>query len=380
MEDYYDRARAPQQRRSPTGGRRKRRRSKTLILTLTLVGVFTVVLLVYLLFFSDRERTISMEATPISSSMTHLNTGRGLLYQTDGQLHYFDWQDHKKNYTAGTSSSDIKMTGSSSMSAVYNANFLHVVGQENAIPFTGTIDTVECGRGHLAVLRQDSEGGESVLVLSKDGVQIDQLLPGDQYIVDFGFYETTGEMLWVELLSDAAGQPTTTIRTYDLAKQDQTGAIQVQNQLVEDLYITGSSIFVAGTNQIIRYTHDGNKEAYRVTVYGYRVLDFSSAGSPTFLLTPRGGDMHAVKLLQLAEAAEASATETYLQLPSEGVAGFLMNGSLVVVSRERMFTYTLRGKLSDTAVFELPVDNAYKLSETMLLLESNGLYYTASIK
>ena len=79
-------------------------------------------------------------------------------------------------------------------------------------------------------------------------------------------------------------------------------------------------------------------------------------------------------------AAEASATETYLQLPSEGVAGFLMNGSLVVVSRERMFTYTLRGKLSDTAVFELPVDNAYKLSETMLLLESNGLYYTASIK
>ena len=65
MEDYYDRARAPQQRRSPTGGRRKRRRSKTLILTLTLVGVFTVALLVYLLFFSDRERTISMEATPI---------------------------------------------------------------------------------------------------------------------------------------------------------------------------------------------------------------------------------------------------------------------------------------------------------------------------
>ena len=69
-----------------------------------------------------------------------------------------------------------------------------------------------------------------------------------------------------------------------------------------------------------------------------------------------------------------------MQLQSEGVASFLMNGSLIVVSRDRMFTYTLKGKLSDTALFELPVDSAHKLSETMLLLESNGLYYTASIK
>lgn len=382
MERYYDRQRPVQARQ--TGGRRrrkKRRGGRTLLWTLAVGGVFTVALLIYLVFFSDRERTISMEATPISTAMTHLNTGRGLLYQTDGQLHYFDWADHKKNYTAGTTSSDIKMSGSSTMSAVYNASFLHVVGQDNAIPFTGSIDTVECGDNYLAVLRRDSEGSESVLVLTRRGEQIDQLLPGDQFIVDFGFYKTSaGEMLWVEMLSDTASQPTTTIRTYDLAKHAQTGAIQVQNQLVEDLYINTSSIFVSGTNQIIRYTHDGNKEAYRITVYGYRVLDFSSAGNPTFLLTPRGGDMHAVKLLQLSDTAVPAVTETYLQLQSEGVASFLMNGSLIVVSRDRMFTYTLKGKLSDTALFELPVDSAHKLSETMLLLESNGLYYTASIK
>ena len=90
--------------------------------------------------------------------------------------------------------------------------------------------------------------------------------------------------------------------------------------------------------------------------------------------------MHSDKHIQLSDTAVPADTETNLQLQSEGVASFLMNGSLIVVSRDRMFTYTLKGKLSDTALFELPVDSAYKLSETMLLLESNGLYYTASIK
>lgn len=407
MDSYYNRSRSSTQRSSGYGdsrsssrssgygdgrsnasrsygygsprGRRKRGMSSTLLLTIVLGGVFTVALLVFLIFFNDRERTISMKATPIASSMTYLNTGKGLLYQTDGKLHYYDWNDEKKNYTEGTTSADIRMTGSSTMSAVYNSTSLHVVGQSQPMTFTGTVDTVECGVSHLAVLRSDSEGSESVLVLSETGEQIDQILPGDQFLIDFGFYDVNGEKLWVEMLSDASAQPTITIRTYDLSMKAQTGAIQIQNQLVEDLCITDNSIFVVGTNQIIRYTHDGNKESYRETVYGYRMLDFSDASTPTFLLTPRGGDMHSVKLLRLTEDTSSSAVETYLQLPSEGVAGFLMNGSLIVVSREKMFTYTLAGKLSDTAIFELPVDNAYKLSETMLLLESGGQFYTAPI-
>lgn len=389
MESYYNnrpRSQRPPERpsqrpapRSAAPRRRKKKMSPTILLTIVLGGVFTVALMVYLIFFSDRERTISMETTPIEANMTYLNTGEGLLYQTDGKLHYFDWKDDRKNYTEGTTAQDIRMTGSSSMSAVYNASSLHVVGEKQPMTFTGTIDTVECGVSHLAVLRKDSEGAESVLVLSAQGEQIDQILPGDQYVIDFGFYDVGGEKLWVEMLSDAAAQPTVTIRTYDLALKQQTGAIQVQNQLVEDLFITKDSIYVAATNQIIRYTHDGNKEAYRETVYGYRVLDFSSASTPTFLLTPRGGDMHSVKLLQLAEEADSAAVETYLQLPSEGVAGYIMDGSLIVVSREKMFTYSLKGKLTDTAIFELPVDNAYKLSETMLLLESGGRFYTAPI-
>ena len=234
-------------------------------------------LVVYLLFFSERERTISMTATPLTAGVTRLNTGSGLLYQTEGHIHYYDWNDQGRNYTEGTATEDIRMSGSTFLSVVYTPTMLQIVGQEQPVAFTGEVLSVECGREHIAVLRRDSEGGESILVLSATGEQVDQLLPDDQYIVDFGFYTTTGEMLWMQTISSASGTPTTRITTYDLQRRTGVGVMQVQDQLIDGLYFTENSVFAAGTSQIIRYTHDGNKEIYREMVYGYRVLDFSAA-------------------------------------------------------------------------------------------------------
>ena len=133
------------------------------------------------------------------------------------------------------------------------------------------------------------------------------------------------------------------------------------------------------TKQIIRYTHEGNKEIYRVTIYGYKAVDFSNAsGTPTFLLTTRGGDFHTVRILTLAEEDAPAPVETTLQLPAEGVSAFIMGGRLIVASREQMFTYTLKGKLSATATFEQPIDTAIKLTDAKLLLSSNGMYYLAN--
>ncbi|MEZ4628385.1 MAG: hypothetical protein R2912_10010 [Eubacteriales bacterium] len=157
-------------------------------------------------------------------------------------------------------------------------------------------------------------------------------------------------MLWIETLNVGTGTPMTTISTYDLGKQDVTGMIHVQNQLVNNIYITKNSMFVVCTNQIIRYTHEGNKEIYRVMIYGYESLDFSNAsGTPTFLLTPRGGDFHTVRILTLEEGAAPESVETTLQLPTRGVSAFIMGSRLEVASREQLFTYTIKGKLSATA-------------------------------
>ncbi len=359
--------------------RRKKKKNSTLIFSLVTLGLLAVGLVIFQLIFNRQEATVSMDITPISATATYINTGDGLLYQTDGKIHFYHLTDSKKNYTYGMGASGIRMSGSESMTVVFNEAQLQVVGEKTPLAFTGEVEEVECGTRHLAVLRKAEDGTESVLIITKSGEQIDDLSYSGQCIVDFGFYSATSEMLWIEALNVNAGTPTTTISTYDLNKQEVTGMIHVQNQLVDEIYITSNSMFVVCTNQIIRYIHAGNKEIYRTMIYGYEVLDFSdSSGTPTFLLTTRGGDFHTVRILTLAEDTEPSAVETTLQLPTEGVSAFIMGSRLVVASRNQLYTYTIKGKLSSTATFEQPVDAAVKLTDTKLLLSSNGMYYLAN--
>ena len=362
-----------------TRRKKKKRKNSTLLFSVITLAVLGIALVIFQFIFNKQEETVSMDVTPISTASTYINTGDGILYQTDGQIHFYNLTDSKKNYTYGMGASNIRMSGSETMTVVFNTAQLQVVGEKTPLTFTGEIQEVECGTNHLAVLRKAEDSQESVLVLNRDGEQIEELPFPDQCIVDFGFYTTANEMLWIETLNVSTGSPMTTISTYDLKKQEVTGLIHVQNQLVNDIYITSKSMFVVCTNQIIRYIHEGNKEIYRTTIYGYEPVDFSNAsGTPTFLLTPRGGDFHTVRILTLVEDSAPAPVETTLQLPTEGVSTFIMGSRLVVASREQLFTYTLKGKLSATATFEQPIDSAVKLTDSKLLLSSNGMYYLSN--
>ena len=364
---------------APTRRKKKKKRNSTLIFSVVTLSILGIGLLIFQFIFNKQEATVSMDISPVSTTSTDINTGDGLLYQTDGQIHFYHLTDEKKNYTYGMGASNIRMSGSESMTVVFNESSLQVVGEKTPLTFTGTVEEVECGTKNLAVMRQSEDGKESVNVITKDGEQVTDLNFDDQCIVDFGFYTTNNEMLWIETLNVSAGTPMTTIQTYDLNKREVTGMIHVQNQLVNDIYITPDSMFVVCTNQIIRYIHEGNKEIYRTTIYGYEVLDFSFAsGTPTFLLTTRGGDFHTVRMLTLAEDAAPSPVETTLQLPAEGVSAYIMGSRLCVASREQLFTYTIKGKLSATATFQQPIDAAVKLTDNKLLLSSNGMYYLAN--
>ena len=359
--------------------KKKKKKNRTLFFSLVTLGVLGIALVIFQAVFNKQAETVSMDITPISASSTYINTGDGILYQTDGQIHFYHLTDSKKNYTYGTGASNIRMSGSESMTVVFNEAQLQVVGEKTPITFTGSVEEVECGTGYLAVLQKAEDGTESLLVITRGGEQIDDLPFADQCIVDFGFYTTQNEMLWIESINVSAGTPMTTISTYDLSKKEVTGLIHVQNQLVNDIFITPKSMFVVCTNQIIRYTHEGNKEIYRTVIYGYEALDFSYAsGTPTFLLTTRGGDFHTVRILTLAEDAAPAPVETTLQLPTEGVSAFIMSNKIAVASREQLFTYSLKGKLATTATFEQPIDQAVKLTDSKLLLSSNGMYYLAN--
>ena len=361
-------------------GKRKKRGNRTLLFTFVLLALAGIVVLIVQMTFNRRETFIEMTETPIAADATYLNTGDGLLYQTDGEIHFYHFSDSKKNYTYGMGASDIRMSGSESMTVVYNFASLQIVGEKDTIGFTGAIQAVECGTRHLAVLRTNESGTDGLWLLTIDGERGEISEVSGQYIVDFGFYSVGGEKLWIETLNASAGTPMTTITSYDVDRNAVTGVMNIYNQLVDGIYITDSSLFVAGTNQIIRYTHNGNKEEYRKMIYGYQPADFSSSsGTVTFLLTPRGGDFHSVKILSLAEDSSAQEVETYLQLPTEGVDAFILGNSLAVASRENLYVYSLKGKLQRTATFAHPIDSAVKISDSMLLLASGGKFYLAKI-
>lgn len=373
---------APQGRYASKGlsqKKKKRRKRMRRIIILGLVA-FIVIMLVYFLFFYNSETIVSMTETPVTADMTKLDIGSGMLYQSGKTLNYYDWSHSNRNYSEVIEADGLRMTGSKSLSVVYTDTELQVVESKIQRGFNGTILTVECGEKHVAVLWRNSSGKDSVVILDENLEQVDQLLADDAYIINFGFYSHGGEMLWIQSLSLTASTPVTRITTYDLSKHASIGVMQIQDQLIDSFYFTDNSIFAAGTNQIIRYNYD-NQEMYREMIYGYKVIDFSNgSGTPTFLLAPREGDMNAVRLLTLKESDSSGSTDTHLQLPSEGVAGYIMSGSLVVLTETKAYTYTLLGKLSEEASLQFPASAAEKISDTTLLVLSNGAYYTAKVR
>ena len=91
--------RAPRAQGTPPRRRRRRRASRTLLFTGLMLLLIAAALVIYLLFFSERERTISMTATPITAGVTKLNTGSGMLYQSNGHIYYYDWSNQNRNYS-----------------------------------------------------------------------------------------------------------------------------------------------------------------------------------------------------------------------------------------------------------------------------------------
>lgn len=153
--------------------RKRRKRIGTLWASIIALALLGGALLIYQALFSKAESIVSMDATPISTASTYINTGDGLLYQTDGQIHFYHLSDSKKNYTYGMGASDIRMSGSEAMTVVFNAASLQVVGKNKPIAFSGSIQEVECGNTHLAVLRQADDGTESVIVITPEGEQLE---------------------------------------------------------------------------------------------------------------------------------------------------------------------------------------------------------------
>ncbi len=363
-------------------GRRTAGRLALLILSVLLVAgaVISAVFIVKSCGVMLSTRVLSFD-----SASKHCGTGDGILYLRGGYLNFYSFKDEDRNYSLELSNEPDGLVGSEGVKAVYSEGAVQIIGAPFNIELDGTVKKVCCGSGHAAVCKRRATGETELRIYSSTGQQVLQLPnsgdPDTCYaegqLIDFGFSEAAGTVLWTMELDTASGTPRTTITTYDLTRMTNSGIITVQGQLIEKVFFTDNGMYAVGTESLIRYGAGDNREKYRVRIYGYRVEDVSLAGDrPCMLLVPREGEQGLMaRILSVSEKDVAGETAVTVLLPEGTVGCYMVNGMLAIVTDNSVRLHDTSGKLVERLDFNAaPITSAEKLDERHILLERSGEY------
>lgn len=330
-------------------------------------------------FLSSRASFGTESALPFYSEAPYAYSNDIFYYADGDKLIRYDTRNPEGATSMSLGTSDVSITAGGGTAALYSVNAVQIIGADDFIDVGGQIMSLRCAANHIAVLRIDSAGTGAVLVYNKSGELVDIIEQKDDIITDCGFYDSSeGDLMWLLTLSTSADTPVTTLTTYSYSAQGgesvatMSGVISISSQLVDRVVFTKSSIFISGTEQLIRCDAGISGESWRLLTYGYKLCDYSTALTrPLFLFVPRGeGAMNEVKLYSVDGAAQSSAAARTVQL-SEGVHTVMAcNGKMVAFSNTDMYIYTAAGKLSRTYALDFACVGATKLSETEALCES----------
>ncbi len=377
---------------------RKRFQAKNRALTMRRIGLLClgVVLLVGVALgvsalVRDKDSFGTVTELPFSPEADYAYTGTGFYYVENDELVYYDLADPEgagKRMKLGTT--QVMMRASSALAALYSGSRVQILNAQD-FDAGGTVLGVRCGASHVAVLRQDSAGAAAVLVYDAAGALIDQIDQGSALLVDCGLRETAnGDVLWTLMLDSSGSVPVNTLTTYTYAvdgagvpRASMSGVMSVQGQLVERVVFTQKSIFIAGTSHLIRSDAGVSGEAYRLLTYGYRLADYTAAGSaPLFVFVERdAGETPArVKLYSAQEGGVASATAREIDLPIGAVGFAAASGKLYAFDAGTLYAYEATGKLSASYALEFACEGVTKLDEKRIVVESGGALKLITLK
>lgn len=347
--------------------------AKRLLLLLLALALVVVAAIGIFLLIQSRNTFGTVAELPFTADDQWAYTGNGFYYIAADKLCYYDLNDPEKASSLQLSTAEVTLVSSDSITAIYGGAAVHIVGAAEMIDAGGQVLSVACGKQHIAVLRQDAEDAATLLVYNAAGALVDTIASGTALLADFNFGTTGGsDVLWTLSLATSGSVPVSTITTYTYGEAGATmsGVITLQSQLVEDVYFTANSIFVVGTNHLLRYDKQITSEAYRLLVYGYRPLDLSTGGTrPLFLFADRAAETPgAVRLISCADGTLSEETMRMVSLPTGTHSYFVIGGRFMAVTDTAVYTYNTSGDLQSTTELEVACDEAFKLSESRILL------------
>ena len=329
--------------------------------------------LLYLLF-AQKDDGLTYEMVNIQAGNDYVVSGGYLTYATDTGLIQYQLESSRVTQTKLSSPVD-GFDVSASMTAVYAGSAFQLKNYD-VLNLSGTIRSVSCGTHYCAVLRTSQTSGmDSIILFNASGEAVGNPIDfTDTKVVSFGFDTVGGrETLWVITLNTEASLPVTNIRLYDYNNGGTMSYYPTfYDQSIEKLAFTDESVFLIGTQDIIRYSQSGSREQYRVKIYGKEVVDYRQSGDYVyFLLKPRGeSNAHTLYVLALAEGDAANATSMTLYVGEEVVRAYLASSGVRIVTGTRFLSYTFAGRRSKDLELEHPASYAVALDTGRFLLVS----------
>ena len=358
---------------------------------LVLVGIAAVlalgaVIALGFLLFGKKTAALELNEIPIAPGQDFRVDGEVITYTTADA--FYEYRTDKRRSPLTTTPLSAPISGydiRADNMAVFSGSVLQIRGQEE-VTLTGTIHQVRCGDSHVAVLRRNAQSGADSIVAfdSQGNMTADVIDYSDGKVVNFGFYTEGGnERLWVIAVAVQQGQPVFNVKMHNPDAGGMTiGYLpSFYTQAIEQVHFTADSIFVVGTQELVRYSIGNPRERYRVNIYGQRVLDMAiSDAGVSFLLQPRQESFsQTVRVLTVSEAETSSESLVSLHIPSEVRAAFLQSGSLYVFTETEMFGYNYAGR--STVTLELPEapERVRRIGADHMLFETLDASYLASV-
>ncbi len=364
--------------------RRKLRMSRVILIVVAVVVVIAAGASALYLLFGNNDASLTYTELPIDQTASYRTEGGVIAYDTGNTLVEYRVDRNEAVESPlyqGIDGYDLSGT----LLAVYKDNIVQVRGQES-IALSGDIRSICCGESHVAVLRANTNSGnESIAVLDADGAPVGNALDfSDCRVVSFGFYSDNGkELLWVIGISMQQNMPVTTIKMYDYTTGGSLSYFPAfYDQAIEKLYFTDESIFIVGTQSIIRYSFSGSKEKYRVPIYGLEVIDmYCEEGTAYFLLSARDAmNTQTVHLLTLSESDAATDSILSIHVPETLVGAFLQNGGVRCITSGHLYSYTSAGRSALNIETAYTALSAIKVSDTQFMIETPEGCFLCSVK
>lgn len=365
--------------------KRKLNRLLSLIIKI-LAGVFGACLLVflYLVIFTDVfNPSIRIYKTEISPK-AQVIAGKDDLFSLQGNRLECINMDGKLRWETELPGSGYNLDISDTLECVYNSNSASVLDtQRNAlfsVPAAEyTIVDAKCGYDHVALLcTLNSERTlYYIRVFSRSGEEIYRAGYETSDVLNFDLFSDT-DNLWVLTLDTSGVSPVSRITTYAPTQNAMTGTLDINDQLISDVYYSNSNIYLSGTYNLLTYDTFGQKQQSSL-VYGLKCIDSAFSGSNYSMVYMQRMDnsiSQANTLRVISKHAEEE-NDSFLQLPSEAKAVYTTSQYVYCFMKDKVYAYKLTGEFYKETEFDFTITSTKKISSDIVLIcsDESEVYY-----